>query len=86
VTLFISLAFIADPFKPVYVECRAFWQNDPATRQRIWDLYMTEGVDLAGSWGHVENPAYAVLRMEPWQIELYDLLDQHNRKIWRAED
>jgi general stress protein 26 len=83
---FISLAFIADPFKPVYVECRAFWQNDPATRQRIWDLYMTEGVDLAASWGHVENPAYAVLRMEPWQIELYDLLDQHNRKVWRAED
>jgi general stress protein 26 len=80
-----SLAFIADPFKPVYVECRAFWQNDPATRRRIWDLYMTEGVDLAVSWGQVENPAYAVLRMEPWRIELYDLLDQHNRKVWQAE-
>jgi general stress protein 26 len=82
----ISLAFIADPFKPVYVECRARWQNDPATRRRIWDLYMAEGVDLAVSWGQVENPAYAVLRMEPWRIELYDLLEQHNRKVWHAED
>ena len=33
-----SLAYIADPFKPVYVECRAVWNDDLATRQRIWDL------------------------------------------------
>src|SRR5215212_10882815 len=38
---FISLAFIADPFKPVYVECRATWQDDRASRRRIWDLYKT---------------------------------------------
>jgi general stress protein 26 len=82
---FISLAFIADPFKPVYVECRARWQNDPATRQRIWDLYQSQGVDLAISWGQVDNPAYAVLRLEPWRIELYDLLDVHNRKVWHIE-
>jgi general stress protein 26 len=82
---FTSLAFIADPFKPVYVECRATWQNDPATRQRIWDLFKTFGVDLAVSWGHVESSTYAVLRLDPWRIELYDLLDQHNRKVWQAE-
>src|SRR6266511_5656456 len=51
-----SLAFIADPFKPIYVECRASWQNDPETRQRIWDLYKTFDVDLAVSWGDVESP------------------------------
>jgi len=82
---FISLAFIADPFKPVYVECRAMWQDDPATRQRIWDLYKTFDVDLAVSWGNVDSPAYAVLRLDSWRIELYDLLDQHNRKVWQAE-
>ena len=58
---FMSLAFIADPFKPVYVECRASWQNDPETRQRIWDLYKTFDVDLAVSWGDVESPTYAVM-------------------------
>jgi general stress protein 26 len=84
-----SLAFIADPMKPVYVECRAVWQNDPATRQRIWDLYKTTpeplGSDLAISWGQVENPQYAVLRLDAWRIELYDLPNQHNRKVWMAE-
>ncbi len=58
---FMSLAFIADPFKPIYVECRASWQNDPETRQRIWDLYKTFDVDLAVSWGDVESPTYAVM-------------------------
>jgi general stress protein 26 len=82
---FMSLAFIADPFQPVYVECRATWQDDPETRQRIWDLYKTFDVDLAISWGHVDSPTYAVLRLDPWRIELYDLLDQANRKMWTME-
>lgn len=82
---FISLAFIADPFKPVYVECRAIWQDDPATRQRIWDLYKTFDVDLAVSWGHVDSPTYAVMRLDPWRIELYDLLEANNRKMWQIE-
>jgi len=82
---FLSLAFIADPFKPVYVECEARWQDDAVTRQRIWLLYQSRGVDLSVSWGQVENPVYAVLRLEPWRIELYDLLDVHNRKVWKAE-
>lgn len=83
---FMSLAFIADPFKPVYVECRAIWQNDSATRERIWNLYRTFGVDLAVSWGEVENPAYGVLRLDPWRIELYDLLDIHNRWVWQTKE
>ncbi len=82
---FMSLAFIADPFKPVYVECRASWQNDPETRQRIWDLYKTFDVDLAVSWGDVDSPTYAVMRLDPWRIELYDLLDQHNRQVWQKQ-
>jgi len=82
---FMSLAFIADPFKPVYVECLATWQNDPDTRLRIWDLYKKFDVDLSISWGDVESSIYAVLRLEPWRIELYDLLDQSNRKVWQND-
>jgi general stress protein 26 len=82
---FMSLAFIADAFKPVYVECRATWQNDEATRQRIWELFKAFDVDLAISWDNVESPTYAVLRLDPWRIELYDLLDQDKRKVWQAE-
>jgi general stress protein 26 len=82
---FMSLAFIADPFKPVYVECRATWQNDRDTRHRIWDLFKKFDVDLAVSWGDVESPTYAVLRLDAWRIELYDLLDQDNRKVWQKD-
>ena len=87
---FVSLAYIAEPFKPVYVECRAVWQNDPATRQHVWDLFKRHpepyGADLTTVWGHVENSGYGVLRLDAWRIELYDLLNQHNRKVWQVED
>lgn len=86
---FVSLAYIAEPFKPLYIECRAVRQNDPATRQRIWDLYKNTpeplGSDLALSWGHVDNPAYIIMRLDPWRIELYDLPNQQNRKLWDTQ-
>lgn len=85
----ISLAYIADPFKPLYVECRAVFLNDPATRQQVWDLYKTIpeplGSDLALTWGHVDNPVYSVVRLDPWRIELYDLFTPANRRVWLAE-
>ena len=83
---FISLAFIADAFKPLFLECRAVWQNDPATRQYVWDLSTNTGFDPAVSWEYVENPVYGVLRLDPWRIELYDLLNLRNRRVWYDED
>ena len=86
---FVSLAYIAEPARPLYIECRAVWQNDPATRQRIWDLYKSIpeplGFNLAISWGHVDNPAYGIMRLDPWRIEMYDLPNKHNRKVWEVE-
>jgi hypothetical protein len=32
---FLSLAYIKDPFKPIYVECYAAWDGDLAARRRI---------------------------------------------------
>jgi general stress protein 26 len=85
----VSLAYIAEPFKPVFVECRAAVQNDSATRQRVWDLYCRTpppyGADMTEVWGELESPRYCVLRLDPWQIELYDLLNQQSRTIWRRE-
>lgn len=85
----VSLAYIADPFKPVYVECRAVWQNDPATRQHVWDLCKRLppplGYDPAEVWGDIESAGYGVVRLEAWRIELYDLLNQQDRKVWYAE-
>ena len=84
-----SLAYIADPFKPVYVECRAVWNDDLATRQRIWDLLKNTpeplGFDPALTWGDVEDPENGVLRLTPWRIELNDFSGPPTTKIWHAE-
>ena len=73
---FLSLAYIADPFKPIYVECRALWDGDFATRQRIWDLLRRTppplGFDPALTWGDIEDPENGLLRLTPWRSELND--------------
>jgi len=36
---YLSLAYMHDPFKPVYVECGAVWDDDPHTKRRVWELF-----------------------------------------------
>src|SRR6476646_10751477 len=36
---YVSLAYIKDVFKPVYVDCTAAWIDDLDMKQRIWDLF-----------------------------------------------
>lgn len=82
----ISLAYIAEPFRPTYVECAVHIRNDRATKHHVWDLFARTpeplGADLSSAWGDVDNPGYGVICLEPWRIELYDLLNQDQRMIW----
>jgi general stress protein 26 len=84
---YVSLAYIADVAKPVYVDCRAEWIEDLATKQRIWELCPTfpppMGFDLAPIFGTVENPNYGLLKLTPWRIELPDLATR-STTVWRA--
>lgn len=88
-TPYLSLAYISDPLKPVYAECRATWENDIATKERVWDLYKSAeeplGYDPGMIWQSPQNPEFGLLRLEPWLIRLYDLLAQENHQIWRAD-
>ena len=36
---YVSLAYITDIHRPVYVDCRASWVDDLAEKARIWDLF-----------------------------------------------
>lgn len=85
---FVALAYIADPLRPIYVDCRAHWEDDVATRERIWALFKSAapplGYDPARFWGSTGNPAYGLLRLAPWRIELADLLQPNNVKVWRS--
>lgn len=76
----ISVSYAKDPFKPIYLECFTQWVDDPTEKQRIWDWFGTTppplGYDLAAFFGTVDHPEYGLLRLEPWRIELADLLGE----------
>jgi general stress protein 26 len=85
---FVSLAYVADPLKPIYVECHAAWDDTPATKAHIWQLFGKVppplGYDLAAFFGNVDNPAYGVLRLTPWRVELANLFEPQQVKVWKA--
>jgi len=88
---FVSLAYVADPFRPVYVECRAEWDGDLATRRRLWDLLKNIpaplGFDPAAVWGDIGGPENGLVRLTPWRIEVNDFSHAAGppvSKVWRA--
>lgn len=85
----LSLAYTAEPFKPIYVECRAVWDDDPATREHVWALLkrLPEpiGFDPAAAWAHIDEAEVGVLQLMPWRIELNDFATPPPRTlVWRA--
>lgn len=84
----ISLAYIKDPMRPVYAECGAAWQEDQPTKERIWTLFKSTpepvGYDPGMIWQGADDPNYGLLRLEPWLVRLYDLLNQEKHQVWRA--
>jgi general stress protein 26 len=85
---YVSLAYVADPMHPVYAECTAVWEEDPATKARIWELFKSTppplGYDPAPFFGGVESPGYGLLKLTPWRVEMGDLFAPENWKIWQA--
>ncbi len=87
---YISLAYVADPIKPVYVDCLAAWADDPADKQRVWDLCLQTapplGFDPAPIYKSVDDPGFGVLRLTPWRIQLADGMPPFTPKVWRAKE
>ena len=93
---YVSLTNIADipariPVRPVYVDCRAEWEDTPADKRHAWKLFLESppplGYHPAEIFGfagidHPEHPDFGVLRLKPWRIELVDGPGQS--RVWRA--
>jgi hypothetical protein len=81
-----SLAYISNPPKPVYVDCTAVWVIEETEKQRIWELHKTTppplGFDPEPHYGSIHNPLFGLLRLTPWRIELADLGGEP--RVWRA--
>jgi hypothetical protein len=85
----LSLAYIADVFRPIYVECIAEWVGDLEERRRIWDVLRNLppplGFDPAETWGDIADLENGLLKLSPWRIELNDFVAQPpSTKVWKA--
>jgi general stress protein 26 len=71
---YVSLAYIQDIKKPVYIDALAEWIDDDGEKQRIWNLHqMTPsplGFDPQPHYGTIHHPYFGLLRFTPWRIEL----------------
>ena len=84
---YVSLAYILDRYKPVYVDCRAEWIDDVVEKERVWELHKNTppplGFDPEPHYGTINHPYYGLLRFTPWRIELGNLNSEPI--IWRRE-
>jgi len=85
---YVSLAYIFDKNKPVYIDALAEWIDDDGEKQRIWTLHQTNlpplGFDPRPHYGTVHHPYYGLLRFTPWRIELGALNGEPI--IWRQRE
>ena len=83
---YVSLAYIHNSKKPVYIDAVAEWIYDSAEKNRIWELHRTTpaplGFDPKPHYGTIENRYFGLLQFTPWRIELGEL--QGEPIIWRS--
>ena len=85
---YISLAYIQDKHKPVYVDCRAEWIHDTDEQWRIWALHKTTppplGFDPEPHFSTIEHEHFGVLKFTPWRVELGNLCGEPI--VWRPHN
>jgi hypothetical protein len=76
-TPYVSLAYVADLAKPVYVDCAMRYVDDLAERRRVWALIAAApapmGYDPAPIFEVADHPGFALLELVPWRVELANL-------------
>ena len=84
---FVSLAYIHNEVKPVYIDALAVWETDIDEKQRIWKLHKTSppplGFDPQPHYGSIDHQHFGLLKFTPWRIELADL--HGDSIVWRQE-
>jgi general stress protein 26 len=76
----------------VAVDAVAEWTDDPGERAHVWDLYRHgsppgAGYDPGQFWQGADDPAFQVLRLSPWRIQVLrrrDLVSGIPARIWRS--
>ena len=89
----VSLTYWDPKHEQVYVEAAAAWDDDPAQKQRIWDLYKNTPPPLGYDPAIIPvwkdgpaSPEFGVLRLTPWRIEvsgLGNVMSGQGPSVWR---
>lgn len=86
---YLSLSYFdpQDPWRPVYIDCHAEWDETPEGKSRTWQMFVRApapvGYDPATIWNTPENPDFGVLVLYPWRIELVDA--PGDSRVWRQQ-
>lgn len=87
---FVSLSYWDPQHEQVYIDCRSEWEDSPAEKRRIWELYRAAppplGFDPSLIWlGGPDDPSVGIMKLTPWRIELSSLRAPIEPKlIWHA--
>ena len=84
---YVSLAYVADVAKPVYVDCKAGWIDDLQQKERIWNKFKEAppplGYDPAPIFERPDHPNFGLLKLTPWRIELINFPGEPS--IWHPK-
>ena len=87
---FVSLCYWDPQHEHAIIECKAGWEEDPAEKRRIWDLFKTTpepvGYDPALFWASPDDPQFGALKLSPWRLSTWSLqamASGEEPKIWR---
>jgi general stress protein 26 len=88
---YVSLTYWDAQHKQVYAECRAEWEDNPAEKQRVYDLFkslpMPYGYDPAMIWKDgLADPTLGFLKLTPDRIELSQMsIPPAPPQVWRPK-
>ena len=90
---YVSISYWDPQHEQVYVEAHAAWDDDQATKQRVWDLYKDAppplGYDPAMIWPSVEHESFGLLKLTPWRVEVSSLGTMSGQApplVWHSGD
>jgi hypothetical protein len=89
---YVSLAYIMEVMKPVYVDCTAAWVDDIEQKRRVWELFKNAppplGFDPAHDFVSPDHENFGLLKLTPWRIALVSFpAESHyaGQRIWRSK-
>jgi len=87
---YVSLTYWDPKHEQTIVECKAAWQDDLATRERVWNLFKAApepvGYDPKLFWKAPDDPSFGVLKLSPWRLEVWSLeamAQGQPARVWR---